>query len=258
MSSQRRIDSSRANGAKSRGPVTPEGRARSGAAGLTHGLTSGLVVLASESMEEFKAFREEYLADYQPQTRSQFDLVDQLVATRWRLNRVLSLQSALMDIQMTGQQPEIDREFEGCGGDIRAAIAYQHLCDDSRALESLHRHEARLSAEIRRTSKLLAAEPKNQRFHHEPSDAQPPQSDEDRPTEEAPPIPSSVDHPPSTIDPPGATGDESSIIKRDVISASAIAGPSAKADLFLGPSPNVTEVRNYLTNESICPDQPRY
>ena len=88
MSTQKRIDSSNANGAKSRGPVTPEGRARSRAARLTHGLTSGQIVLEYESEKAFNALREEYLAEYQPQTRSRFDLVDHLVAARWRLNRV--------------------------------------------------------------------------------------------------------------------------------------------------------------------------
>jgi hypothetical protein len=107
---------------------------------LTHGLTSTQLVIDGET--EFK-----------PQTRSQFDLVDQLVATRWRLNRVIAL-----------QQPEIDGEFESCGGDIPAAIAYQHLCDDSCALHSRHRHEARLSAELRRTSKLRAAELKESKI----------------------------------------------------------------------------------------------
>ncbi len=133
-SSQQRIDSSRANG----------------------GLTSGLVVLASESMEEFDALRDEYFADYQPQTRAQFNLVDQLVATRWRLNRVISLQSALEDIQIERRQPRLDKEFQGCGGYTGAAIPCRHLCDDSGALASLRRHKARLSAELRQTVKLLA------------------------------------------------------------------------------------------------------
>ena len=205
MSTQKRIDSSRANGAKSRGPVTPEGRARSSAAGLTHGLTASQLLIEGESEEEFNALREEYLADYQPQTRSRFDLVDQLAATRWRLNRVLALQAALMDLQMGRQQPEIDKEFESCGAGIRAAIAYQHLCDESRGLESLHRHEARLSAELRRTLKLLDAPPKNQKLHQEPSSAKTQHSDEDGSDREAPRIPSTIDHPPSAINHPPST-----------------------------------------------------
>jgi hypothetical protein len=237
MSSQIRIDSARANGAKSHGPATPEGRARSRAARLTHGLTSDQLLIEGESEEQFNALREEYLDEYQPQTRSRFDLVDQLVAARWRHNRVLALQTALIDRQIHHQEPEIRREYDVCDGETRAAIAYQHLIEEGSALESFNRHETRLSAELRRTMKQLDTPPKNQKFHHEPSDAQPPQSDEDRPGPEAPPAPPAIDHPPAAIDPLEAAGDERSIIKRDVSSASAIAGPSAKADLFLGPAP---------------------
>ena len=187
MSSQKRKDSSRANGAKSHGPVTPEGRARSRAARLSHGLTSDQITLAYESEEQFAALREEYFADYQPQTRSRFDLVYQLVITRWHLNRVIALQTALMDNEMIRQQPEIRAVFEVCNNETKAALAYQHLIDDGGALESFNRHETRLSAEFRRTMKLLDAQLANQK---------PPQSDEDGYTAEAPP--STIDHPPST------------------------------------------------------------
>ncbi len=217
MSTQKRKDSSRANGAKSRGPVTPEGLARSRVARLTHGLTSDQLLIEGESEERFNALREEYLAEYQPQTRSRFDLVDQLVAARWRHNRVLALQTALIDRQITRQEPEIREEYEVCDGETRAAIAYQHLIDDGSALESLNRHETRLGAELRRTMKQLDTPPKNQKFHHEPSDVKPPSSDDDGPAPGAPP--STIDHPPSTslddpagesprIPPPVSTGNE--------------------------------------------------
>ncbi|HXN49636.1 MAG TPA: hypothetical protein VN893_23495, partial [Bryobacteraceae bacterium] len=152
------------------------------------------------SEEQFNTLREEYLAEYQPQTRSRFDLVDQLVAARWRHNRVLAIQTALIDHQIARQEPEICEEFKVCDAETRAAIAYQHLIDDSRGLESLNRHETRLSAEIRRTLKLLDAPPKNQKFHHEPSPAQPKHPDEDT---SAPP--STIHHPPSTREEPKAT-----------------------------------------------------
>ena len=226
MSSQKRIDSSRANGAKSHGPVTPEGRARSRAAGLTHGLTSDQLLLEGESEEQFNALREEYLAEYQPQTRSRFDLVDQLVAARWRHNRVLALQTALMDHQITRQEPEIREEYDVCDGETRAAIAYQHLCDDSRGLESLHRHEARLSAELRRTLKLLDAQLKNQKFHYEPSPADP-QSNEEDPDPETLPIPPTG----STGDSQQATSDQPLARQPDDLTEPRSSGSGAEAAL---------------------------
>src|SRR5277367_480129 len=53
MSSQRRIDSSRANGAKSRGAVTPVGKYSSSRNNLRHGLLAKSAVLEEERSEAF-------------------------------------------------------------------------------------------------------------------------------------------------------------------------------------------------------------
>ena len=51
--SQLKSETARANGAKSRGPVTPEGRAASSRNSLRHGFTAESVVLPTESQEDF-------------------------------------------------------------------------------------------------------------------------------------------------------------------------------------------------------------
>ena len=54
MASQSKSDAARANGSKSRGPTTPEGKARSSKNALKHGLTAQLDTLPGESQEELR------------------------------------------------------------------------------------------------------------------------------------------------------------------------------------------------------------
>src|ERR1019366_2200917 len=87
MSSILRIESSRANGAKSRGPVTaigkaasaanaihahgavtPEGKARASQNATRHGMLAQSIVLPSESDAGFTALLAELLDEFQPET----------------------------------------------------------------------------------------------------------------------------------------------------------------------------------------------
>ncbi len=61
MRTERQIEASRANGAKSRGPVTPEGRRNSCGNALKHGLFADTIVLKGELEERFL----ELLADFE-------------------------------------------------------------------------------------------------------------------------------------------------------------------------------------------------
>ena len=161
MSSQRKIDSSRANGALSHGPKTPQGRALSDAAHITHGLNSRRTVLGHESEEEFRALREAYVIYFQPETRADFDLLDEFVAARWRLLRITSIETALFDLELDHQEPVVKKTFAVCDTETRSAIAFKALCDDSRALGVLNRYEGRIRRTHDRLFKRLEARRKN-------------------------------------------------------------------------------------------------
>jgi len=89
-------DTARANGAHSHGPVTPEGKAASAMNSLRHGLCSKQTLLPGEDPAEFERYRASYLQIYKPQSEPEKDQVEILVATNWRLKRILRLESILL------------------------------------------------------------------------------------------------------------------------------------------------------------------
>ena len=58
---------SRQNGQKSRGPASPEGKARSRFNALKHGLKAQLPILPGEDPEEYQGRLQAWIADLKPQ-----------------------------------------------------------------------------------------------------------------------------------------------------------------------------------------------
>ncbi len=167
MSTQSRVLASRANGARSRGPVTPEGLARCRTANLRHGLCSPRVVLENESEEDFRALRETCLAAYRPETPIERALVEELAAARWRLERLYSFQDALIEAEMERSAPEVEKEFKNCDITIRLALAFRTLSDNG-SLNGLSRHEAHLTRTRNRIEDALLRA-RNQKVQDGPS-----------------------------------------------------------------------------------------
>ena len=61
-----KADIARENGAKSRGPITPEGKARSSVNSFKHGLTAKCVVLSNESEESYTELQQCFRNTWQP------------------------------------------------------------------------------------------------------------------------------------------------------------------------------------------------
>jgi hypothetical protein len=87
MPSLRRILASRANGARSLGPVTPEGKARSSCNALRHGLLAKCVVLSNESPAGFQELHDQFVNRFGPADGVEDGLLEEMVAASWRLRR---------------------------------------------------------------------------------------------------------------------------------------------------------------------------
>ena len=108
MSSARRISSSRANGKRSQGPVTPEGKTRSSANACRHGLATSAelgrlaesVCLTNESPAQYIQLHDALIAEHLPSTTTQLLIVEEMAVARWRLRRAWVMETALVDNQM--------------------------------------------------------------------------------------------------------------------------------------------------------------
>jgi hypothetical protein len=135
MSSLRRINSSRANGARSRGPITPQGKECSSANALRHGLLAKCVVLKNESSECFDDLVTQHIERLAPADGVEFAMVEEMVAANWRIRRAWAIENRLMEKAIRNQAP---------GDEVsRIAAAFAELAA-SPELNLLHRYEARL------------------------------------------------------------------------------------------------------------------
>jgi hypothetical protein len=125
MSSKRRLSSSRANGAKSHGPITAAGKFASAQNATTHGLAAKTLVLTNESRERFQTLFESYQDELDPQTQIEMDLVEQMTVSKWRQRRLWLVESATLDLLMDRQKKAVAEEFISVDEPTRLAIAFQ-------------------------------------------------------------------------------------------------------------------------------------
>jgi hypothetical protein len=100
-----RAEASRRNGAMSRGPNTPEGKARSSQNALKHGLRAQKhVVLPGESAAEFAALEAALMEELAPDGALQSVLAQRVVAAAWRLDRAERLEVELFGHHLRGER----------------------------------------------------------------------------------------------------------------------------------------------------------
>ncbi|MCC6538173.1 MAG: hypothetical protein IT162_11510 [Bryobacterales bacterium] len=178
--SARRLAAQRANAQKSRGPVTPEGKARSAANAVTHGLAStaslaASVCLCNENQEGFAALHAALTATYNPADPGQAVLIQEMAVARWRQQRLWLIEGALMDKPICTVEPTA-RAAHGDRRDDRLhlALAFEDLADHSKSLPLLERYEARLSRQYQRClTQLLALQQLTRENAELPNEANP-------------------------------------------------------------------------------------
>ncbi|BCX16345.1 MAG: hypothetical protein KatS3mg117_0027 [Geminicoccaceae bacterium] len=125
---------SRANGARSRGPVTAEGLARCRRATARHGLRGRFELLPGEDAATFERLRAAWYRRVRPADAEQAKLVEAQIALVWRRRRLDALEDRLLRALIEGGPP-----------------------DGLPSLETVCRYRARLAGEQRALERAFAA-----------------------------------------------------------------------------------------------------
>ncbi len=149
MSSQRKVLSSRANGAKSRGPKTAAGKFRSARNNLRHGLLAKVILLKDENLQVVTDLFADFDRDLAPRNEVERALVENMAIGRWRLLRLWAIERANLQNEMEKLDPATHDPA------TRAALAFRALGDQSRSLDLLNRYEARFERQFARSLSLL-------------------------------------------------------------------------------------------------------
>jgi hypothetical protein len=155
-SSNRKIESSRINGAKSNGPYTDLGRQAVALNAVTYGLTAQTVILKNEPAEEFQVELQNYLDYFCPQGIPEERLVRQLVAADWRLARYTGVESGLLNEKMDQQADWIEEHRKNISDRERIAVAFESLANNGNSLVLANRYQARLQHDYQKLLKSLS------------------------------------------------------------------------------------------------------
>src|SRR5580700_2727493 len=113
MTSELKSATARANGAKSRGPKSPETLEKSSRNSLQHGFTARkTIVLECECDDDYQEMLADYATTYKPGSPVEQSLVEEMVAARWRILRLRMIETALLDSEMNRELPPNETEPE--------------------------------------------------------------------------------------------------------------------------------------------------
>jgi hypothetical protein len=149
MTSDRKITASRANGAKSHGPTTPDGKKRSSQNAVQHGLLAECVLLTGEDAKNFEILIQNHERRFQPADGIELGIIEEMCAAYWRLHRVWTIETHTLNRQISTQP---------AGDPLRRLVDASSELASQPGTALMQRYETRLQnmyARAIRTFKLL-------------------------------------------------------------------------------------------------------
>jgi hypothetical protein len=181
---------SRANGAKSQGPVTAEGKAVSSRNALRHGLTAFHLALSNEDSVAFNLVLTDYMAEYNPTTPTQINLVERMALAQWQIYRGWTAEVATLNIQVEANRSILEQRYTHFCHSVPTAHAIESALAKGGSLQHINRCLNRVNREYYQALRTL------RELQKESQHAANVATSDFAETNPAPPQPTS--HPPST------------------------------------------------------------
>ncbi|MEP6716208.1 MAG: hypothetical protein ABJC09_11585 [Terriglobia bacterium] len=167
---EKQIEASRANGRKSQGPKTPDGKIESAAPNGGHRALINTVLLEGEAAERFSQLLDSLHAELLPDSPIEIQLVESMAVARWRQMRLWALEKATIVAELakpgsafSNDAAPIDRTVEACQNLVNRSKWTEHMKRDearderlyNRAMSLFHKHRAWRREEIKKSSVSL-------------------------------------------------------------------------------------------------------
>lgn len=143
-----RVLTNRLNARKSTGPKTAEGKEKVGKNALRHGVLSNALLIPGESAEDMERLRSDFHEELDPDGVRQQQLVERIIATEWRLRRIISAETSLLagHLEKPGLFESSIASLETTKQSLGAAVA---AASGGGNMETLRRYEVSLSRQLR-------------------------------------------------------------------------------------------------------------
>jgi hypothetical protein len=165
MKSQARIDAGRRNGMLAKGKKSEEARQKCAQNSVKHGIFAKTLVFANESPERCESIPKSYFEVWKPENEFEADLVIDMVSARWRLNRIMTVETETIDLRQArmANSGELEKEFDTVPEPVRLALAYIKETNESNTLSNLSRYEARYYRQLHQAADQLRRVQKERR-----------------------------------------------------------------------------------------------
>ena len=154
MISEKHSQAARANGARSRGPVTPEGKAISSRNAMRHGLLAKTVLLSNEDPAVFKQLFYMMIERFSPLDDVEMSMIEDMTAACWRLHRAMAMEKSILEAGIAARPniPPIE-QIAGSFSDSVNALDLDRLLRHQTRLQNIYQRALRGLAQLRKMAR---------------------------------------------------------------------------------------------------------